>query len=348
MKAAVFAGPGDLQLRDVPDPIAGDDGLVLRVGANTVCGTDGRILRGEKTAGIDVGTILGHEIGGYVVEVGKNVTGFAEGDLVAVNPTIPCGRCFYCKRGVEHLCNHARLFGYAVDGGLAEYVRIPSEALIRGGVYKAAAHLEPVEAALSEPLGCVINGSRSYDAHLGDTVVIMGAGPIGLLHTQLVRHLGASRVIISDPSEPRRELALTLGATHAVDPTKLDLETYVRDLTNGIGADLTILCIGHPALLQQAFTLTRKRGHINAFAGFPKGIKAEIDPNLIHYGEFVVTGASNSVREAQETALRLIAEGAINVKALHTHTFSLDRVHEGIEFAASGKGVKVAIVPEAQ
>ena len=177
-------------------------------------------------------------------------------------------------------------------------------------------------------------------------MVVIGAGPIGLLHTQVNRLYGASQVIVSDPAGERRALAEKLGATHTVDPTAQDLGEFVRGLTDGRGADVAVICIGHNALVQQAFQIVRKRGRVNAFAGFPKGALSNVDPNLIHYGELVVTGASNSGRASHEKALRLISEGAIDVKSLHTHTFELDDVVEGIEFAVSGSGVKVAIVPE--
>lgn len=346
MKAAIFAGPGKLELQDIPKPTAGPGELILRVGANTVCGTDGRILRGEKSAGIDVGVVLGHEIAGYVTEVGEGVTDFEEGDLVGVLPTLPCGRCYYCQRGQEHLCTDSKIFGYAINGGLAEYVKIPREAMERGGIYRVDTDLEPVEVALAEPLGCVVNGVKNYQPKFGDTVVVLGAGPIGLLHVQVNRYLGASKVIVSDPSDSRRELALKLGATHAVNPMETDLNEFVSEQTQGAGADVVVICIGRPELLQQAFTIARKGAHINAFAGFTKGVFAEVDPNLLHYGEFIVTGASNAGRADQAMALKLISEGAVDVKSLHTHTFPLSQVKEGIEFATSGEGVKIAIVPD--
>ena len=346
MRAAVFVGPGQLELQEIPTPTAGEGELLLKVGTNTVCGTDLRIMRGEKTAGIRLGAVLGHEIGGYVTEVGAGVEGFAEGDLVAVNPTVPCLRCWYCQRGAEHLCLDASLFGYAIDGGLAEYIKIPAEAMTRGGIYRCADHLTPVEASLSEPLGCVLNGAHQYQPHPGDTVLVVGAGPIGLLHTQVTRLFGATQVIVSDPSASRRQLARTLGATHDVDPTATDLTEYVRDLTDGRGADVVVIAIGAPPLVQDALAAARKGGHVNFFAGFPKGVMAEMDPNLVHYGELVVTGGSNARRHNQADALDLIAAGAIDVKALHTPTYNLDDVADGIAFVASGEGVKVAISPE--
>ena len=145
---------------------------------------------------------------------------------------------------------------------------------------------------------------------------------------------------------PRREVAKQFGATHTVDPTATDLEEYVRDLTDGLGAHVVVICIGHPGLVQQAMQVVRKSGAVNAFAGFSKASLAEVDPNLIHYGELRITGASNASRASHKKALRLIGEGKIDVKSLHTHTFALDDVVEGIEFAQTGQGIKIAISPD--
>lgn len=346
MKAAIFVGPGELELQEIPDPHAGPGEVVIRVGANTVCGTDGRILRGEKSKGIDRGIVLGHEFSGYVTEVGEGVEDFHEGELIGGVPTVPCLRCYYCQHGKEHLCTDSRIIGYRINGGLAEYMKFPREAIERRCVFHAAAHLSPAEVSLAEPLGCVLNGATQYQTQVGDTVLIIGAGPIGLLHTQVNRLLGASQIIVSDPSAPRREVAKQFGATHTVDPTATDLEEYVRDLTDGLGAHVVVICIGHPGLVQQAMQVVRKSGAVNAFAGFSKASLAEVDPNLIHYGELRITGASNASRASHKKALRLIGEGKIDVKSLHTHTFALDDVVEGIEFAQTGQGIKIAISPD--
>ncbi|MGK0540678.1 zinc-binding dehydrogenase [Propionimicrobium lymphophilum] len=345
MKAAIFNGPGDLNVKEVPTPEAGPGEIVLRVGANTVCGTDGRILRGEKTAGVRKGVVLGHEISGYVCEVGSGIKGFNEGDLVGVMPTVPCGKCFYCIQGYENLCTDSELFGYGYDGGLAEYIKIPNPAITRGGIFKVASHLDPVEVSLAEPLGCVLNGADLYEPKISNTVVIIGAGPIGLLHIQVCLHAGASRVIVSDPSEERRSIAEKFGATLTIDPNSENLVERVRDYTNGIGADIAIVCIGHPGLFNDALKVVRKRGTVSAFAGFSKTDLAQVDPNLIHYGELKVTGASNASRKSHRLALDLIEQGAIDVKSLHTNTFLLDAVVEGIQSATTGHGIKTAIVP---
>lgn len=345
MKAAVFVGPGQLELREVPTPHAGEGEIVLKTGSNTVCGTDVRIMKGEKSAGVRPGVILGHEISGYVHEIGKGVEGYAEGDLVGINPTVSCGTCFYCRTGAEHLCERAELFGYAIDGGLADYVLIPKQAVTRRALYKAADHLTPAEVSLGEPLGCVLNGVANYEPKMGDTVLIIGAGPIGLLHVMVNKYLGASQIIVSNTGEERLKIARELGATAVVDPTTTDLEEYVRSLTDGRGADVTVVCIGRNELFQQALECTRPKGHVSAFAGFAKGSLSEMDPNLIHYNELVVTGGSNTSRANYEKALRLIGEGAVNAKALHTDTYALDDLFAALDRVQSGEALKVSVVP---
>ena len=346
MNAAVFVGPGQLELREVPTPHAGDGEIVLKTGSNTVCGTDVRIMKGEKSAGVRPGVILGHEISGYVHEIGKRVEGFSEGDLVGINPTVSCGVCYYCRAGAEHLCEKAELFGYAIDGGLAEYVLIPRKAVERRALYKAADHLTPPEVSLCEPFACVLNAVDNYQPKMGDNVLIIGGGPMGLFHVMVNKYLGASQIIVSNVGEERLLIARDLGATATIDPSTTDLKEYVASLTEGRGADVTVVCIGINALFQQALECTRPKGHVSAFAGFPKGSMSEMDPNLIHYNELVVTGGSNASRANYEKALRLIGEGAINAKALHTDTYALDDLFAALDRVQSGQALKVAVVPE--
>lgn len=346
MRAAIFKGPGQLALEEVPDPTPGPGEVLYKVGANTVCGTDLRIVRGEKSKGIDVGVVLGHEIAGEVVEVGAGVTNYRVGDRFAVSPSVTCGRCWFCMHGEEHFCEELELFGYRINGGLAEYGVLPARAVARQNAIVSTSSDLPFEhMALMEPLSCVLNGRENYKPQLGETIVVMGAGPIGLLHTTLAALGGASNVIVSDLSAERRETALRLGATHVVDPAQQSLEEVARELTGGRGADVAVICIGRGPLFVEALGLVRKGGRVNAFAGFPAGGSVEFDPNTIHYGEIDVTGTSNSRRDHAEQAMRLLESGAINASEIVTHTFGLDQVLEAIEFTGSGKGVKVAVKP---
>ena len=345
MLAAVLRGPKQLDITEVGTPEPGEGEILLKVGANTVCGTDLRILRGEKTAGVRPGVVLGHEIAGTIAALGKGVAGYRVGDAAVVTPAVSCGTCFYCLRDREQLCDNTDIFGYNIDGGLAEYCLIPKRAVDRKYISVAKAGTPMTALSLSEPLSCVLNGLDNYKAGLGDTVVIIGAGPIGLLHMTVCRLAGATQIIVSDLSETRRLTASCLGADITVDSRNEDLETVVKDATNGHGADVAVIAIGRPELLAQAIGLVRKGGYVCAFAGFPKGSTAAVDPNTIHYGEITLVGAANAKRRQTEEALRLIENRLIPAETIVSHTFPLQQAAEAIEFSASGEGIKIAVVP---
>lgn len=345
MAAAVFHGPGDIKLEEVPVPELGRDEVLVRVAANTICGTDLRILRGEKTRGVRRPSILGHEFAGTVAATGAGISGFAEGDPVAMAPVVPCLRCVHCRNDRENVCADRRAMGYEFDGGIAEYVRIPAAAIAAGNLFHVAAGLPLEQLALAEPLACCVNGFRRSAVRPGDAVVVMGAGPIGLLHTQLAVNAGAAQVIVSDLSPSRLQVARELGATTTVDAGELDLGDVVHEQTDGIGVDASIICIGIPSLVDQAVRLTRKGGSVNIFAGLAGEGVSEVSANEIHYRELVVTGTSAMRRRDYEMALRLIEGGAVDVGRLLTHRIPLADSARAFDVAASGDGLKVAIVP---
>ncbi|MCI1749022.1 MAG: alcohol dehydrogenase catalytic domain-containing protein [Acidipropionibacterium sp.] len=345
MLAAVIRAPKKLDITEVPTPSAGPGEVLLKVGSNTVCGTDLRILRGEKTAGVRPGVVLGHEIAGTIAEVGAGVNGYHVGDSAVVSPTVTCGNCYYCLRDLEQFCMFPDIFGYNLDGGLAEYCLIPAHVVARHHLVVAKPDVPATALSLSEPLSCVLNGAENYKVKLGDTAVIIGAGPIGILHMIVCRLAGATQIIVSDPSEGRRATAASLGADITVDPLNEDLEAVVRGATDGLGADVAVICIGRSELLPQAIGLTRKGGHVCAFAGFPKGTTASIDPNAIHYNQISIVGSSNAKRRHAEEALRLIEKGLVPADIIVSHTFPLEKAVDAIEFSASGEGIKVAVTP---
>jgi L-iditol 2-dehydrogenase len=345
MLAAVFRGPGELDVTEVPTPEAGPGEVLVKVGANTVCGTDVRILRGEKTRGIARDFVLGHELSGRVAEVGSGVEGYEVGSPVVMAPVIYCLRCHYCKRGMENLCVNKRIVGNVVDGGLAEYMRVPAEAVAAGNLFVAGEGIPPEHLALAEPLACCVNGLGNYRVEMDDTVLVLGAGPIGLFHLQLALLSGAGKVIVSNPSEDRRKFARELGAHVVVDPTSEDLSGVVAEHTGGLGADVAVICIGIPALVNDAMRMVRKGGRVNVFAGLSGAGWSEVEANLIHYNELVVTGASDSKRENYDTALRLIESGRVAVERMVTHRYPLSESVAAIEKSASGEGIKVAVMP---
>ena len=345
MLAAVFQGPGRMEVTEVDTPDIGADEVLVKVGANTICGTDVRIFRGEKTKGIHPPTILGHEMAGYVYQVGKRVKGYEVGAPVAMAPVITCHRCFYCQNGMENVCPNQKIMGYDVEGGLSEYVRIPADAIAAGNLFVVQNDLPSEYLALAEPLACCVNGHHRSPIRLNSSVLIMGSGPIGLFHLQLSLLAGARTVIVSDPSAPRRAVASTFGAHITVDPTVEDLPSVVSEVTGGLGVDSIIICIGVPTLVNDALNMARQRGRINLFAGLAAKGWAEVEANLIHYKELEVTGSANSRRADYQMALQLIESGRIKVGPMVTDRFPLRSACEALDKVASGEGIKIAVLP---
>ncbi|MEL4356865.1 MULTISPECIES: alcohol dehydrogenase catalytic domain-containing protein [unclassified Luteococcus] len=344
MHAAVLNAPHDFQLTRRPVPVPGPGEVLLRVEASTLCGTDLRLISGAKTAGVRPGVVLGHEIAGRVESVGDGVDGLPAGAQATVSIVVSCNHCPACLAGREHFCHNLELIGYAIDGGLAEYLLVPARAVANGNVVLTP-EMPARTLCLAEPLSCVLNGASQFNTRPGDTVVVLGAGPIGLLHTQLAKAQGASQVIVTNRSAPRRELALTLGATLTVDPASQDLAAVVREVTDGQGADVVIVAIGALPLANQALELAGVGGRVNYFAGFPKGSTVEMDPNLVHYKELQVTGGSNARRSDVHRAVQVLASGAIDADRIVTHAFPLTEVDRAVQAVADQLGVKVAVEP---
>ncbi|MDO5728463.1 MAG: alcohol dehydrogenase catalytic domain-containing protein [Actinomycetaceae bacterium] len=349
MRAAVLHQPHDLELVDKPIPSAGPGEVILKTEANTMCGTDYRLFTGAKTAGVRSGVVPGHEIAGRVHEIGDGVSDILPnlrvGQQATVSIVVSCGACVNCLNDREHLCTRLELFGYAIDGGLQEYITVPAHAIRRGNLMPTSTDLDPKALCLAEPISCCLNGLDQYRVEPGDTVVILGAGPIGLIHTQLALHSGAKQVIVSNRSAHRREVAERLGAI-GLDPTEGSLDEQVRELTGGVGADAVVVCIGAVELAQDALVLAREGGRVNYFAGFPKGSTSVMEPNLIHYKELEVTGGSNARRRDVARAIELLEAGAISADEIVTHEFPLSRVQDAYAAVNDRIGVKIAVVPD--
>ncbi len=343
MKAGVLRNVNDFGFMSVAEPELQKGDLLVKVKAATVCGTDLRILRGKKTAGIRYPSILGHEFSGEIVDTGGHKQ-FSVGQAVCVCPQFACGHCDYCIRGAENLCANMTAMGYEIDGAFAEYVRIPVRGVETGNVFSVPEGMSFETAALAEPLACVMNGQERVGVAIGDAVVILGAGPIGILHIKLARFAGARKIIVSEPNATRRAVSLQGGADIAVDPTRENLDEIVRQATGGLGADVAIVAIGVPSLANDAIRLVRNRGRVSLFAGFNKGTQVELDVNAIHYNEVMVTGAFGLTRILFERTLDLIASGGLKIESLLTHRFKLAEIETALKVAEEGSAIKVAIV----
>lgn len=345
MRAVVLAGPNDFKPDEVEIPTIGDGDILLQMKKAAICGTDIRILEGKKTKDVRYPSIIGHEMCGLIYQVGKNIKGFQVGDKVAIANVIPCHSCNSCLNGRENACLHRKAIGYEFNGGFAEYVLIPAIALESGNVIKLPEQVDFVEGALIEPLACCIRGLKNAGTGFNDTVLVVGAGPIGLMHIQLSKIVGASKVIISEPNAFRRAKAATLGADVIIDPTSENISEIVMRETNGLGVDVIIVAIGVPQILDATIKLCKKGGTVCLFAGFAGTGETRIEANTIHYNEINVNGSTAYKRQDYLEAAQMVINGKINLKEIVTHTFKIEDFQAAYEVSKSGEGLKVVIEP---
>lgn len=346
MRAVVLHAPNDLRFEEIPTPAAGPGEVVVRTRAAAICGTDLRIVDGSKTRGVRYPSVLGHELAGEIADIGPGVTGLAVGDRVAVTPIVYCRHCYYCNHGMENLCLNNRALGYDYDGGFAEYTLVPAAAVAAGNVFPLPDGVSFVEGSLAEPLACCLNGMEKSRVSIGQSNLIVGAGPIGLMHVQLAKAAGVREVVVSEPQAHRRKIARDLGATMVVNPQKADLARVVADLTDGLGVDAVIMAIGSPEAVDQALGLVRKGGTFNFFAGFAGRGNVELSANAIHYGEINVVGTSSSSRRHYGQALALVESRAVNLQTLATSVHPLAETMEAIALVRRGEGLRAIVSPQ--
>ena len=345
MKAAVFHGPGDLRISELPPPTITDSELLLKIGACAVCGSDVRTFR-HGARNIDKPVVLGHELSGTIVEIGAALTAFHAGQRVAVAPAIPCGECRFCRRGVETMCEQLRSIGYEFDGGLAEFMVVPASAVRAGCVNNVPDGVSFEEAAIAEPLACVINGQELVGINSGDTVVVIGAGPVGCLHAGLARACGAAKVILVDVRAERLQMAAAFGADVAIDGSREDVRARVLDETAGAGAAVVIVAAPSNRAQEQAITLAARRGRISFFGGLPKSAPIiALDANAVHYQELTIVGSYGSRPEHNRQALDLVASGRLPIRDLVGLELPLDRVLDGLLAVEQGDVMKVVVRP---
>lgn len=340
MKALVYYGPGDLRIENVDSPMLEDGDALLEVSYCGLCGTDVKTYRRGHHM-FTPPCILGHEVVGRIVEI-KGKSGRPDitvGDKVAVAPYVPCYSCVYCRKGREELCINKSW----IEGAFAEFVRIPAEVLNKGTF-----HIQSDEhfklACLAEPLACCVNAVEDSNVKLADTVMIIGAGPMGLLMLELCKTMGVSKILVSEPNEWRRNKAAESGAfVMGHQDENADVSQWVKDETDGVGADVVFVCVGTVDAVDSAFGCVRKGGLINIFGGLPGGSRLTINPNILHYDEVIVTGSFGFTPLQFHTALTLLTDGTVDVGNIITHVFGIDQAKEAFDMASSGKALKILL-----
>ena len=345
MLAASLRSPGALVLDERPIPALGPRDVLLSVEATTLCGTDLRIATGQKTNGVTPGVILGHEIAARVWRVGSDLAAGvdvpAPGTQVGLAPEIACGRCAPCASGRSNVCANMRLFGTGVDGGLADLVLVPEEAL--ACITPVAGEIAPPHLALAEPLSCCLRATRRLPIASDSRVLVLGTGPIGLIHCGLAASAGAR--VMACGRQARLDPARAMGAEVTTSAQGEDLVREVLAWTDGVGADVVIIAVGDPGLVPIAAQCARIGGHVSFFAGFPAGSTAQIDPNLVHYRELTLSGSANATLDDYASAVDALSSGRIDLSPLITHEYELSDVSDALDAVRTRTGLKVAVRP---
>jgi len=336
---AVIISNGKVQIRnDLEIPRISNGEILVKMKACGLCGTDIEKIRGEYTASQP---IIGHEPAGIVAE--SKVEWIKEGDRVFVHHHVPCYNCYYCKKGSPTMCEYYRKTNI-YPGGFSEYFRVPAWNIERGGVLKLPSNVTFEDGVFIEPLATVIRAQRRVRIEDGDTILIVGAGPMGLLHAMLGRINKAGTIIISDISEYRLNFALTNKIVdYVINPNKINIVDEVKKLSDGRGADVTIIATGSPKGIVQGLYSTRRGGRVLLFGVPYKGSRLDYDISDLLNNEISIISSNAAVEEDTNEALRLISEGKINVRQLITHKFRIEEFYEAVRVAEEGKAIKVVI-----
>lgn len=346
MKAAIFEGPRLLRVAEVPEPPLAEDHLLIEVKACGVCGTDLRIYKHGHHR-VSTPRVLGHELVGVIAKSSPSLEGFKVGDRVGIPPIMPCGECPMCRRGVTNLCHRLEILGFHRDGGFARYVAIPASAAQRAGITHIPDEIGDVEATLAEPIGCVLNALELADVKAGDTVLVVGAGALGIVNAEVAKMLGASRVIVAEESAERLNVARTFSSIdELIDLSTEDLPGGTARVTGGEGADVIVVVRSSPRIQADALEALAPRGRVVLFGALPRGAShVTLDTNIIHYKEAAVVGATGCVPRQYRRALDLLARGTVKTDRLITHRFPLDQIQEAFDRKLSGEGLKMVIEP---
>lgn len=346
MKAALFLEPGRMEIREVDTPRCESGDLLLKVEACAICGTDVRIFTyGQKN--VQPPAIVGHEIAATIAEIGGDVSGYQVGERVVLVTPVGCGRCRFCGKGFHNLCMDFKAFGYDFSGGFAQYVRIHAAAVRQGNALQIPQEMPFDEAALIEPLSCCVNGQSYLDIGKGDSVVVFGAGPIGIMHVELARSSGATRLFLVEPDEKRQAMAKErVQVERHISAGREDPVQVVMEETEGFGADVAIVACSVHQAQSQALALAAKQGRVSFFAGLPKDRPTvEFDSNALHYREISVYGAFASHATQYSQAAALLASREVDGRKFITRKIPLEELPSVLRDYKNGNDLKVIVEP---
>lgn len=341
MLAQMLHRPGEMELVSLERPEAGPGEILLRVRAGLTCGTDVKtFLRGHPI--FPTPTLFGHEFSGQVAAVGRGVSAFRPGDAVMAVPTAPCGECYLCRQGDENLCDAIKR-DYAV-GGFGEYLKLPAR-VVQRNVFPKPASLDFAEAALLEPLSCVVHGLDMVPIRPHFTVVLIGAGAVSLLHLLTLRAMGVERVVVVGRGARRVAFAQVLGAAAGITGGAAAAAEAVKALSEGRGADVVIECTGRVDVWEAAPALARRGGWVVLFGGCAVGTRASFDTYRMHYDQVRLVSPFHFTPDAVRRAYELLASGRISGAPLISGRYPLAQLPAALERHRNGEGLKFAVEP---
>lgn len=343
MKAAVMHGANDIRYEDTKKPLCPKDGFILKVKAIGLCGSDIRSLTTDSRKG-NYPHIYGHEQVGIIDEIGSEINDFKIGERVYIYPYTPCTKCDNCRSG--HTENCLKPIDYTNrQGGFADYFEVTKDQILAGNVYRIPDNIDFELATLSEPLSSVYACQDNIDVKLGDTVVVIGAGPIGCFHAQLAKLRGAFKVIMIDINDARLEKSKNYSVDYIINSTKEDPIEAVKKLTDNLGADKVISANPSTEAQSQSIYMVKKGGIGVFFGGVAKGKLTEIDTNYVHYNNIWLYGHFASSSMQCRKAFELAISPTFPARKFITHVLPLSQINEAIKLTQSGEAIKVILIP---
>lgn len=343
MKASVCYKQNDLKTEDLPIPEISDNEVLIKMLACGLCGTDIQKIRGDS---VNKPTVLGHEVVGEIVKKGKNVSKFEIGDRVITAIHVPCFTCHYCNKGHYTICEQFRTNN--IDpGGFAEFIRIPKLHL-NHLTHKVSNNVTDEEATLIEPIACCLHGLKQADIRPNDSVLIMGAGTIGILHAQLAKIKGANKVIVSDMSEFKLQKALKVGCDYAINIKEKNIIDEVNKITDGQGVDVIVIAAGVSSLVADAVNMVRRAGKIIVFSGFDKNKLVTLDVSRFFKDEISIIGTYSVTPYEFPEALDLLEKRKLNTKEMITHVYPLNKLSEAIDISTNPEQPVLKVIIKAE
>jgi L-iditol 2-dehydrogenase len=344
MKQVILIKPGKIELRDVPAPEPSEGEVVVRINTALTCGTDLKaFIYGHRL--IPMPGPFGHEYSGTVAGTGKGVSNFREGDHVMGVHSAPCMECGYCKRGLHNLCE--TIMDRKALGAFSEYLLLPSN-VVRHNLFHKPASIGFERAALLEPLSCVVHPYGKLNMNEMKNALVIGAGPIGLMHLLYLKMKGID-VIVSDISEERLAIAEKMGADHIIKDTApasaIALEQAIADTADGLGMDLVIECTGQKNVWEKTVDYARRGGTVLLFGGCPSGTSVSYDSHRLHYDELTILGSFHFGPLDVRTAYRMLSENEVDLSGIISGGFPLEEIEEAFMLLKEGKGIKYSLKP---